>query len=245
VDSAGLTYSVTLSDGSALPTWLSFNTAMRTFSGVPQDGDAGTLSLLVTATDPSGLSASDTFDLVVSDNPGRLIAGTAKADVINASFNKGLGSTSGEDTVNAGNGNDQVYGLDGGDQVYGGSGDDKLYGQQGRDRLYGEDGSDLLDGGLGEDIVSGGLGNDTMIGGAASDTFVFLLSGKSKKSETDLIMDFSTDDRIDVDASITVTVVGTGTDATGDGVADTVLKLGTSNIVVLSKFTAWSSDLLI
>ena len=39
-----------------------------------------------------------------------------------------------------------------------------------------------------------------------------------------------------------VTVVGTGTDATGNGVADTVLKLGTSNIVVLSKFTAWGSN---
>jgi hypothetical protein len=221
VDSAGLTYSVTLSDGSALPRWITFDPLSRTFSGMPQDGDAGTLSILVTGTDPSGLSASDTFDLVVSDNPGRLIAGTAKADLINASFNKGQGTTSGEDKVNAGNGNDQVYGLDGSDQVYGGNGDDKLYGQQGRDRLYGEDGNDLLDGGIGEDILTGGLGNDTMIGGAASDTFVFLLSGKSKKSETDLIMDFSTDDRIDADPSTTVTVVGTSTDATGDGVADT------------------------
>ncbi|MBF0093648.1 MAG: tandem-95 repeat protein [Alphaproteobacteria bacterium] len=59
-----LTYSATLANGSALPAWLTFNPATRTFSGMPTD--VGTISVKVTATDTSGLSASDTFDVIVN-----------------------------------------------------------------------------------------------------------------------------------------------------------------------------------
>jgi hypothetical protein len=55
-----LTYSATLSNGAALPSWLTFNTTTGTFTGTVANNTAG-LSIKVTATDTSGLSASETF----------------------------------------------------------------------------------------------------------------------------------------------------------------------------------------
>ena len=60
-----LTYTATQSDDSALPSWLSFDDATRTFSGTPAAADVETLSVKVTASDGTG-SVSDTFDIVVS-----------------------------------------------------------------------------------------------------------------------------------------------------------------------------------
>ncbi|ACT05282.1 Ig family protein [Dickeya chrysanthemi Ech1591] len=61
-----LTLSATQADGSALPGWLSFNPATRTFSGTPGNGDVGNLTIRVTATDGSNASVSTTFGLVVT-----------------------------------------------------------------------------------------------------------------------------------------------------------------------------------
>ena len=55
-----LTYSATLSNGTALPSWLSFNASNETFTGTVPVGTAG-LSIKVTATDSYGLSSSETF----------------------------------------------------------------------------------------------------------------------------------------------------------------------------------------
>ena len=60
---ATLTYTAIQSDDSALPAWLSFAAATRTFSGTPTA--AGTVSVKVTASDGTD-SVSDTFDIVVS-----------------------------------------------------------------------------------------------------------------------------------------------------------------------------------
>lgn len=60
-----LTYTAKLSDGSPLPPWLNFNAATRTFSGVPDDGDVGTRTIKVIASDGRGGSVFDTFDLVI------------------------------------------------------------------------------------------------------------------------------------------------------------------------------------
>ena len=65
-DNDPLTYSALKSDNTALPSWLTFTTGTRTFSGTPQSGDVGTLSVKVTAIDGNGGSISDTFDIVVS-----------------------------------------------------------------------------------------------------------------------------------------------------------------------------------
>src|SRR5580658_3608648 len=63
-----LTYIAKLSNGQALPTWLSFNATTDTFSGTAP-ATAQTLSIVVTATDTSNLSVSDTFSAVVLGAP--------------------------------------------------------------------------------------------------------------------------------------------------------------------------------
>jgi Ca2+-binding RTX toxin-like protein len=60
-----LTYAATLSDGSPLPGWLSFDPAARSFSGTPTNGDAGAMEIRVVATDGSLASASQVFILTV------------------------------------------------------------------------------------------------------------------------------------------------------------------------------------
>ena len=61
-------YRVTLSDGKALPSWLSYDAATRTLRGSPGSEQIGDLALKVTALDASGkaLSASGAFNLEVS-----------------------------------------------------------------------------------------------------------------------------------------------------------------------------------
>jgi hypothetical protein len=69
-DAAGdpLAFSARQENGAALPTWLIFDPATRAFSGTPAPGDAGTVSITVTATDTlfPTLSASDTFILTIA-----------------------------------------------------------------------------------------------------------------------------------------------------------------------------------
>ena len=64
-----LTYTATAADGSALPAWLTFNAATRTFSGTPTAANVGTLSVKVSATDLGGLAASETFNIAVTTAP--------------------------------------------------------------------------------------------------------------------------------------------------------------------------------
>ncbi|WP_334156678.1 DUF4347 domain-containing protein [Oryzomicrobium sp.] len=68
-DGDTLTYRATRADGSPLPTWLHFDPATRTFSGTPEGGDIGDLSIKVTATDGGYHPASATFTLRVVGVP--------------------------------------------------------------------------------------------------------------------------------------------------------------------------------
>ncbi|BBB67687.1 hypothetical protein UNDYM_3434 [Undibacterium sp. YM2] len=62
-----LTYSVTLADGKALPTWLSFDAATRTLSGIPDHAAVGDLALSVSVKDKGGLTAKTALNLHVAD----------------------------------------------------------------------------------------------------------------------------------------------------------------------------------
>jgi len=66
VDNPTLNYTATLSNGSPLPSWLSFDAATRTFSGTPSAGDAGALAIRVTARDAGGLATSDDFSVTIA-----------------------------------------------------------------------------------------------------------------------------------------------------------------------------------
>ena len=79
IDGDTLTYTAARADGSALPSWLSFDAATRTFSGVPANGDVGTISIKVTASDGS-LSTANTFDIVVSNTNDAPVVANAIAD---------------------------------------------------------------------------------------------------------------------------------------------------------------------
>jgi hypothetical protein len=60
---SAMTYSAKLSNGAALPSWLSFNSTTGTFSGTVANSTAG-LSINVTATDAAGLSTTETFSVL-------------------------------------------------------------------------------------------------------------------------------------------------------------------------------------
>ncbi|MEO0934266.1 MAG: putative Ig domain-containing protein, partial [Cyanobacteria bacterium J06641_2] len=79
IDAGGnLNYSATLEDGSALPSWLNFNSTTLEFSGTPQNSDTGLIEIKVTVTDSSNESVSDTFALTIGDvnNPPQLTVNT-------------------------------------------------------------------------------------------------------------------------------------------------------------------------
>jgi hypothetical protein len=113
IDSDGLSYTATLADGTALPSWLGFNAATRMFLGTPPLNFNGALDLKVTASD-GALSASDTFRLTVTavnDAPAgaTTVAGTAAQNQVLTASNSlsdadGLGTISYQWQRNSGTG---------------------------------------------------------------------------------------------------------------------------------------------
>jgi VCBS repeat-containing protein len=76
-EGGGLNYSVTLANGNALPNWLAFDPLTRTFSGVPENIDVGTLEVLVKATDALGATATQAASItVVNTNDAPEVAET-------------------------------------------------------------------------------------------------------------------------------------------------------------------------
>jgi Ca2+-binding RTX toxin-like protein len=78
-DGDTLSYSATQEDGSALPAWLSFDAATRTFSGTPPQDFNGAIDLKVTATDGEN-QVSDTFTLTVDPVNDAPVLANAIAD---------------------------------------------------------------------------------------------------------------------------------------------------------------------
>lgn len=65
-----LMYSISGKDGTDLPAWLAFNQNDRTLSGTPAVSDTGVVVLQARATDSSGASASQDFNLTVQKAEG-------------------------------------------------------------------------------------------------------------------------------------------------------------------------------
>ncbi len=75
-----LTFDASMADGSALPAWLFFDAATRTFSGTPANDNVGALTIRVTASDAAGESVSDVFTLdVLNTNDAPLATQTIAA----------------------------------------------------------------------------------------------------------------------------------------------------------------------
>ena len=180
-----LTLSATLADGSALPNWISFNSATQTFSGIAPLDASGDYQIIITATDNFGLSAAADFTLTINDiNP----------DIIGSTGDETLTGTGNNDIINSGEGNDVLIGGAGNDTLIAGTGSDWLQGGLGDDTLVVSDDAswsssfiaynigspgkmgtrervsvtamqrshDLFDGGEGIDTAQGTDGNDAL-----------------------------------------------------------------------------------
>ncbi len=66
-DDGTLTVSIAMVDGTGVPPWLSLDPSTHTLLGTPSVFDIGSLDIRVTASDPSGATASDVFRLSISD----------------------------------------------------------------------------------------------------------------------------------------------------------------------------------
>jgi len=62
-----LKYTATLESGAALPSWLTFNAATKSFAGTPTNDNVGSINIKVTAIDPAGNRVSDVFKLTVTN----------------------------------------------------------------------------------------------------------------------------------------------------------------------------------
>jgi len=159
-----LTYSATLADGSALPTWLAFDPATQSFSGSPVHADVGTLAVRVTTSDQALATASVEFAISVQPVGNAIVGGDAGG---------WLAGTTGADTIVGGAGTDFISAGDGNDILDAGSGNDALLGGAGNDLLLGGAGNDALSGGTGADTLIGGAGNDVLTGGTGNDLYRF------------------------------------------------------------------------
>jgi VCBS repeat-containing protein len=190
-----LTLRANLAGGAALPTWLTFNAATRTFAGTPPNTASGLLSIQVSATDAAGAAVSTAFSLDITN----FINGTTAADTLTGTAAR-----------------DVIYGLAGNDTINGGAGADTMVGGLGNDAYTVDDVGDtvlelagegtdtvnasisytltdnlenltltgsaainatgnalnnILNGNTGNNILNGGAGADTMAGGAGNDTY--------------------------------------------------------------------------
>jgi Ca2+-binding RTX toxin-like protein len=190
-----LTYDATLANGSALPAWLSFNPATRTFSGTPPFAVIGTvLQVKVIVADTSFALVSDVFALTIVQAPGPDVTGTVANDALNGTFRA--------ERMFGLDGNDVLFGSDGSDTMdggvgasdwadYSGSGSavtvdlatgvgiggtaagdtyvaiENVRGSAFGDILIGNSGTNTLEGLAGIDTLNGGAGNDRLVVSAA------------------------------------------------------------------------------
>jgi Ca2+-binding RTX toxin-like protein len=256
-----LTYSATLANGAALPAWLTFNAATRTFNGTPVAASPGVLAVRVTATDSGGLSAQSDFNLAV----GQHLRGTNSSDTMNYSTSTFVGVP----LIDGGAGNDTITGTAGNDIIVGGTGTDNLIGSAGNDtflisgtdagydRFEGDAGFDVIQGSTGDDTIrlynysaaatvekiDGNGGNDVIAGTASSDTLDF--------SGTELVGIAMIDggagnDAITGSAGNDVIVGGSGTDRLAGGRGSDTYQLGRgdgSDTIVENDATAGNADL--
>jgi Ca2+-binding RTX toxin-like protein len=195
-----LSYTANLTDGSALPAWLTFDAATQTFLGqasadsvlVGTDGDdvlvdtdtgiAGTWDIRVTATDTSGVSAEDSFTLTLQ--------GVAGNDTLQGGKgNDTLNGGGGDDTYvyNLGDGLDTLTDREGNDSISFGAGinfDNTVIRTDGgiaRLRLLDADGNETEDG---IDIALNGDGNSPVETFAFADGSHYVLNDLLIRSQT-------------------------------------------------------------
>ncbi|QSJ15475.1 FG-GAP repeat protein [Nostoc sp. UHCC 0702] len=188
-----LTYSATLENGGALPTWLIFDATTLTFSGTPNSDNVGIFNIKVTASDRQGATTEDIFALTVTN----VINGTDANDTLTGGAgNDILDGGAGSDRLLGGTGNDTyivdtirdvvVENADAGEDtvqsavnytltanveylILTGTANSTGTGNDLNNTITGNSGDNLLKGLGGNDTLLGNVGDDTLIGGAGND----------------------------------------------------------------------------
>lgn len=182
-----LSYRVEMANGSALPSWISFDANTQILSVKPTE--SGNISLKLIASDSHNESAFTPINLQINPNPSQTTPTPTPTTQVGINKAGGWGDdtltgTALNDVLDGGSGNDTLYGEDGNDTLkgsfgrdtlYGGNGNDVLDGGNDNDILQGGNGNDVLDGGFGDDVLIGGKGNDKLNGGMGNDTYIFNL----------------------------------------------------------------------
>ena len=113
VDGEKLQYSATLTDGSPLLDWLSFDSKNLVFSGTAPSAGLE-IGVKLTATDSSGDINSVNFNVIINN----ALFGTENQDTINpGSDDYVIFAGAGDDIINAGVGHNVIYGEDGKDKI--------------------------------------------------------------------------------------------------------------------------------
>jgi Ca2+-binding RTX toxin-like protein len=138
----------------------------------------------------SGLNGNDYITLQDGDSLYQYINGNMGDDAI--VDGNGLSN----DTLFGGQGDDTIVGVSGDNIINGNLGSDSVTGGANNDYINGGRASDTVSGSQGNDTLSGDLGDDLLSGGSGSDLFVFsgiINPDTAITTETDIILDFSTD----------------------------------------------------
>jgi Ca2+-binding RTX toxin-like protein len=131
-----LTYTATMANGQALPSWLTFNAQAGTISGIPAYANIGTLDVTIRATDGGGLSTFAGFKLDITRAANQTLIGTEGADILTA--------RSGDDSLQGLGANDQLFGGAGNDVLDGGAGADSMSGGLGNDTYVVDNAADVV-----------------------------------------------------------------------------------------------------
>ncbi|GAP68608.1 por secretion system C-terminal sorting domain, partial [Bacteroidales bacterium 6E] len=75
-DEDGLTFEVTLPDGSPLPEWVEFDPETGIISGTPGEGDSGVIEVTIIATNSAGDSVETTVTVIIIEEETSVINGT-------------------------------------------------------------------------------------------------------------------------------------------------------------------------
>lgn len=172
-----LTVTATLAGGQALPSWITFDAATRTFAASPAAMNQGNVEVIITATDRGGLTASDSFGIHVesSQPPGQTINGNNRDNnLAGGGGNDTINGNGGRDTITGNGGNDNITGGNGVDNINAGAGNDYVNGGNGADTIDGGTGNDILEGGAGSDVIGDSAGNNLLNGQAGADTLTGL-----------------------------------------------------------------------
>ncbi|MCT7949470.1 putative Ig domain-containing protein [Ancylothrix sp. C2] len=198
-DGEPLTYSVTLSDGTLLPSWLNFDALTLTFGGTSPENIQETLRFLVTAKDSAGASVSNSFNLLLnSPTPSPTPAPTETSTPTPAPTDTSTSTPTSEvfadpdvsclcdifptpssfitnPTQNSLNGSlsdDFITGTDNRESINSSLGNDTIIGKSDNDNLVGEDDNDLIFSNTGNDYIDGGKGRDTVFAGKDNDVIL-------------------------------------------------------------------------